>query len=205
MSFRENKIYTVVFTFIYTFVFILFLAIIYHFTVGKIEANKTLFQKRAILDALNIKFESDKDVPGIYEQTIKSFKAGNKDIFYYENNGKKNYAMIYSGVGLWGTITGVLAVNEDLTRIVGIGIISHIETPGLGGRIEEPWYKNQYRDKLIINDKLSTIYSSGAGDYNKDDGSVDAISGATLTSNLFGIIINKAIPEIKKLVNESVK
>lgn len=102
-------------------------------------------------------------------------------------DGKKIWAKPFVGFGLWGSIPGVIAFNEDLTRTAGLEIYPgrHQETPGLGGRIEEDWFKHQMVGEALVNGKI-IVFKAGEGAQpdkaNKDDGIVDGITGATLTS-----------------------
>ena len=79
-----------------------------------------------------------------------------------------------------------------LDKIIGLEFISQEETPGLGGRIDELEFKEQFRD-IIINDDGTNyiIYNPASG------GNVDAISGATLTSQAVADFLNKDLLEIK--------
>jgi len=80
------------------------------------------------------------------------------------------YSFESSGSGYGGTID-ILVSLKDLETINGISIINHMETPGLGARIVEPSFTDQFKDVLIQDVKLR-----------KDDGQIDAISGATISS-----------------------
>jgi Na+-transporting NADH:ubiquinone oxidoreductase subunit C len=93
-----------------------------------------------------------------------------------------------------------LALSPDKTKISGMAIISHSETPGLGGRIAENWFLKQFRDEKIFTGKIVfTKTEDGKGNYNSDDGQIDTITGASRTSELLAIIINKAISDLKSL------
>ena len=63
------------------------------------------------------------------------------------------------------------------------------ETPGLGAEITQPYFQDQYKSEKIFDDQghfrgIAAVkgYSDPDRD-KKDDGRVDAISGATITSN----------------------
>ena len=75
------------------------------------------------------------------------------------------------GNGLWGPISGYLAITSDGNTIVGANFDHKSETPGLGGEITTEKFQSQFSGKQI-----------------REDGQMvpiefDAITGATKTSN----------------------
>ncbi len=104
------------------------------------------------------------------------------------------YAVPINGPGLWGSISGYIGVSEDLTKTTGLEFIKQDETPGLGGRITEDAYKNQFRGLDISNytDKNIVINRPASG------GNIDAISGATQTSTFVVNMINEDLDEFIK-------
>lgn len=88
------------------------------------------------------------------------------------------------GQGLWGLMRGFLAVEGDGNTIVGITYYEHAETPGLGGEVNNPRWQAQWEGKEIFDeqgelDPAIRLVKGGASGENE----VDALSGATLTSN----------------------
>jgi Na+-transporting NADH:ubiquinone oxidoreductase subunit C len=107
--------------------------------------------------------------------------------------------------GLWGTITALVAVDESGSRITGIDFVSHSETPGLGGRIDEESFKEQFRGELISSDSSARVaVVSGQDTASKDDSKVDAITGATRTSESIQVLLNKAVNTVFPVVLEVV-
>ncbi|WP_043532237.1 Na(+)-translocating NADH-quinone reductase subunit C [Litchfieldella xinjiangensis] len=88
------------------------------------------------------------------------------------------------GQGLWGRMRGFFAVEGDGNTIVGITYYEHSETPGLGGEVENPrwqalWEGKQiYADSDSIDPAIRLVKGGASGETE-----VDALSGATLTSN----------------------
>ncbi len=195
-----SRFYTVLFTFIYTFVFIFFLTFVYLFARDIINTNQTLFQKRALLNAMNIEYESDSDAVNKYSKMIRTKEAGDITVYSADVDGTEVHLIIFTGKGLWGTIQGALSVNGDVTRIIGLDIITHAETPGLGGRIEENWFLEQFRNEKIGSDGIS--FQNGEGSYVDDDMVVDSITGATRTSEALQGMINETLATFEKLKTE---
>ena len=98
------------------------------------------------------------------------------------------YAVPFDGAALWGALRGYLGVNADLTETTGLVFTYQNETPGLGGRIDEDWYKAQFRG-LPISKGSNLAY--GAFDSYK----LDAVTGATQTSSAVLRTVNKALNE----------
>ena len=112
---------------------------------------------------------------------------------------KANYATVYlvkgadepvydtviipvHGYGLWSTLYGFLALKPDGDEIVGLQFYEHAETPGLGGEVDNPNWRAQWRGKELydVDGKLAIqmVKSGASGEHE-----VDGLAGATLTSN----------------------
>ncbi|GAA3908156.1 Na(+)-translocating NADH-quinone reductase subunit C [Halomonas cibimaris] len=88
------------------------------------------------------------------------------------------------GQGLWGLMRGFLSVKGDGNTIVSITYYELSETPGLGAEVNNPRWQALWEGKKIYDDKgdLSPeIHLAKGGASGKYE--VDALSGATLTSN----------------------
>jgi len=53
------------------------------------------------------------------------------------------------GKGLWSTMHGFIALDKDLTTVNGFAFYEHGETPGLGGEVDNPAWKQQWPGKKI--------------------------------------------------------
>ena len=90
------------------------------------------------------------------------------------------------GAGMWGQLGGFIAMDRDGNTVRGLTFYDQKETPGLGGEISNPkwqalWvgrkaYDGQWEPKL-------TVLKGKHGAPDKDPHAVDALSGATITSN----------------------
>ncbi len=195
---REGIFYTVIVTFIVSFVFVALLALTNEFTRVKIDRNRVLSERRSILSAFGIEISgSDADYE-LYDSRVTESTEQGVQLYHAEIDGRSALAIKFSGPGLWGTITGVIAVEQDLSRIIGMDIISQNETPGLGGRIDEDWFKDQFRGEKI-NEGRIRVLGTGGGDTDKDNGRVDAVTGATRTSTAFEQIVNASLETLTRL------
>ncbi len=107
---------------------------------------------------------------------------------YIADNGKGGKTLILPvrGYGLWSTLYGFLAIESDWNTIVGLGFYEHGETPGLGGEVDNPRWKNLWTGKEIFNDQGDVaiqVIKGSVGDSTANAvHKVDGLSGATLTS-----------------------
>ncbi|HAU36698.1 MAG TPA: hypothetical protein DCX07_03145 [Phycisphaerales bacterium] len=111
------------------------------------------------------------------------------------------YALPISGVGFWARIDGWLAVTPDLSRTVGIVFLRHSETPGLGGRITESEFRDQFRRGVSVTPppdggKFIEISRASAGQQNPRH--VDAITGATGTSTAVERFVNRDLAAFRR-------
>lgn len=222
MTFNKNSLpYTILFTFILGALFVVPLALANEVTKPIVAFNSQLTKKYSILTSMGILVERSNSqlVNDTYEQKVQVTyldKANNyaslnaEQIKAMQESGTNQLVEVYKGVsdkgetvyakqfigsGLWGAITTILSFNSDLSRLTGIAIVSHSETPGLGARIDESWYKTMVTGEAIVDGKI-TPSSVPINRENKDDGKIDVITGATRTSEGMGAIYNLAIKEM---------
>jgi electron transport complex protein RnfG len=116
-------------------------------------------------------------------------KEGTPESIAFETKGKGFEALI-------GLMVGIDLTTDSL---IGVRVTTHSETPGVGSRAkDDPAFARQFSGKSL--DKGFAVKS--------DNGEIDAISGATITSK--GVCIaatkaqalyNKLKPEIKTKIN----
>jgi Na+-transporting NADH:ubiquinone oxidoreductase subunit C len=100
---------------------------------------------------------------------------------------------IRSGPGLWGEITAAVGFDTELASLTGVDFLKQSETPGLGARISEKWFTEQFRGKK---GPFTTV---GEGEP-ASESQFDAITGASITSNAVMSILNSTISQAKGLV-----
>ncbi len=106
---------------------------------------------------------------------------------------------LFTATGLWGPIQLVLSFDRDLTRIKGISILAHGETPGLGARIDEAWYQDMITGEGYVDGKI-LLSSTAVNRSDKNDGKIDVITGATRTSEGMGTVYNVARNEMLSIL-----
>ena len=86
------------------------------------------------------------------------------------------------GYGLWSTLYGFIALEKNGNDIFGLQFYQHAETPGLGAEVDNPKWKAQWKGKKLHNDSGELMITVAKTSKNKDH-HIDALAGATLTSN----------------------
>ena len=107
-------------------------------------------------------------------------------------------AMPFSGMGVWGPMKGVLALEPDLRTIRGISFYQQEETPGLGGEIAAEWFQKQFVNKEIVSNAGEPgfrVLKPGAAPGKNE---VDGITGATMTSNRVQLLLDNLAKSIGK-------
>ena len=88
-----------------------------------------------------------------------------------------------SGKGFGGDIGIMVGVNTSDDSIVGVGVTTHSETPGVGSKAKsDPSFVAQFKDKPLV----------GTFQVKSDGGQVDALSGATVTSRGVSVALTDA-------------
>ena len=124
------------------------------------EALSALFSDAASPHAIAIQGSFDSSVNGFYE-----VKDGDASIGYYAD---------VSPVGFKGAVNMMVALDTE-GKVLGVQILTHSETIGIGTKIEEPDFLSGFVGK-----SGSLEYKKGASA--DENGFIDGISGATYSS-----------------------
>ena len=166
-----------------------------------IDVNKTFSSFQPLVVDLNSGKFTDKFDPSIFDDK----KAAQDPLLSVslENDpasiGRRtNYATIYllkkddgsldkvilpiHGYGLWSTLYGFIALEDNLNDIFGLQFYQHAETPGLGAEVDNPKWKAQWKGKKLNNKNGELMIQVAKTQKNKEH-HIDALAGATLTSN----------------------
>ena len=115
-------------------------------------------------------------------------------------DGKANIVALEAfGKGFGGDIGVIIAVNVENDEIVGIGVTTHSETPGVGSKVKtDPSLSEQFKG-LPIKEPFKV---------KAEGGQIDAISGATVSSRgVCGAVVDSAeiYMRLKKDIIEKLK
>lgn len=118
-------------------------------------------------------------------------------------NGEKAYVIPVVGRGLWGGLWGYIAVNEAKDKVLGTYFYHESETAGLGARISEKWFQDQFIGKPIFGEDgevALTVVKAGAA---QAENEVDGVTGATLTSNGVAAMVKDGLTAYKEFLAKS--
>ena len=114
-------------------------------------------------------------------------RRANHAVVYLVNNeqGQLNTLVLpIVGLGLWDLMYGFVGLEPDLNTVRSVIYSDLKETPGLGAEELNPRWKALWPGKKMFNGKGETVIKVVKGGAKKGDvHGVDALSGATLTSN----------------------
>jgi electron transport complex protein RnfG len=125
---------------------------------------------------------STNDIIGEREQI--TIDGEQKVVFIGKKNGQP-WAIAFEtmGMGYKGKIGVMVGFDLSQNMISGIGILTHQETPGLGARVSEAVFTDNFKGRAI----------NEAFKVKQDDGIIDAVSGATISSRAVCSAVEKSI------------
>ena len=128
-----------------------------------------------------------------------------EDVLYQglDKKGRQiGWAFLAEGSGFQGKIKLMIGIDQDLNKLQSIEVLESIETPGLGGEITKDDFKRQFQG-LNMKKKIKLI--KGARPKHVDGVgrvSVQAITGATISSKAIVEIIEQRVAAIKQMLRE---
>ena len=169
------------------------------------QANEEAEQILNILIVLDVNIPSDasaKQLGEIFENNVRQEQRNGVEAFVrFQPDAREQIqaiALQFSGTGLWGPIKGFLALEPDMKTIRGLTFYEQQETAGLGGKIVEKEFRDQFAGKSIVDkDGNPGIIISRTGD--PAPNKVDGISGATMTCDKVQNMLNEVIKKISKV------
>ena len=119
-----------------------------------------------------------------FKLNSKDAKEGKLALFRCKVDGQDKYVIPVYGNGLWGPINGFIALNGDKTTIFGVYFNHESETAGLGAEIKDnKAWQDKFKGKNILDAQKQHIIFSVTKKVDQPNNQVDAVTGATLTSN----------------------
>jgi Na+-transporting NADH:ubiquinone oxidoreductase subunit C len=199
----RNSVYTLVFATVVGLISAAILTGVGLFAAPYRLANEKAEKVRHVMQVLGVPYEglSTEELLKKYSEDVREDRKGDLDVFIYGAQGQgspKAVAIAFAGPGLWGPIEGFISLEPDMRTIHGVTFYKQEETPGLGGEIGAQWFQQQFVGKSIIGpDGKPGMRLLGGGKASADN-EVDAISGATLTSDKVQTMLNGVIADIVK-------
>lgn len=180
---------------------------VHYATLDMLRKNEKLHKNRSICRVFNLSvtgysadaFQKAIDDSIVHEQI--TYQRRTWDIYRSKDTG--NIGFVFSGTGFWDRISGVIVFSADLSKVVNIQFLDQKETPGLGARIEEGWFTDQFKGISIAWDQpVEKRIIVGQSPIPTAKNRVDAITGATQTSLALMKFLNSELEAFKKAMKE---
>lgn len=165
----SNKAYPVVFLSIIVTVSVVLLIAVNSLTSSVVESRRV------------------EEITGILEKIfpeMSQYELEDEVYIIYQDNAKVGYAFKASGSGYGGNIDILVGLDNSF-GIKGVSILSQTETPGVGTRITESSFTDQFKGLSVSDIALKS-----------EGGKIDAITGATISSRAVVDAIQKKMVEI---------
>lgn len=230
----NSNIYTIVYSAIIVVIVAFLLAFISSYLKPAQDVNVALDKKRQILAALNLRDLTDNEVAEQYKNIVESddiinadnqivkkgtkggedagfrlnssdFKAGRLALFVCKINNETKYVIPVYGMGLWGPISGYIAIDYDKNTVFGAYFTHESETAGLGAEIKDniEWQK-QFIGKKLTKAGVNGIALSvlKENDVKDETTQCDGVTGATLTSNGVDMMLKDCLGKYISFLND---
>jgi len=156
--------------------------------------NEAEFRQRIILDVAGM-YQPDADIAELYsaiEERKTILASGEEATIYLVIDGDRIEQVILpiEGAGLWATMYGFLAVEDDGNTVRGLQFYEHGETPGLGDGVDKPAWRAQWAGKKLYdadgNPHIEVVKGPAPDD---SDYQIDGLAGATLTGRGVSVFV----------------
>lgn len=136
-------------------------------------------------DFVSLEVSSSGDLPGV-EGVYEAVKGSDVVGYAFEMTATEGYG---------GDISLMVGIGTDDT-ILGIDIIKHAETPGLGAKADEAEFKSEFSGEATVDLDVVKVTPSDV------EGEISSISGATITSRSVTNAVNVAIDYYDTYITE---
>ena len=180
---------------------------VHYATLDMLRKNEKLHKNRSICRVFNLSvagasadaFQKAIDHNVGYEQI--AYQGRTWDVYKQKDTG--NIGFVFSGTGFWDRITGIMVLAPDMSKVMNIRFLDQKETPGLGARIEEGWFVDQFKGVPIAWDQpIDKRIIVGPAPNPNAKNRVDAITGATQTSLALMRFLNSELETFRKAIKE---
>jgi len=165
------------------------------YTQPRIEHQVALAERRSFDEVLPPTFYNNDLINDVVERPawLQRVSLSDKPIHIARTNGNAT-AMVFrldTLQGYSGRISLIAAISTEL-EVIGVRVISHQETPGLGDKIEvrkNPWI-------LSFNEQTYSEDEIARWDVKKYQGDFDQFTGATITPRAIVILLRDTLSEL---------
>ena len=193
----NSNSYIIIYSAILVVIVAFLLAFVYQALKPMQDANVALDVKKQILYSLNIRGLDGAEAEAKYAEVVKEEKdADGQKLYQCEIDGQQILVASMKGMGLWGGISGYMAVKTDGT-VYGAYFNHESETAGLGAEIKD---SQEWQEKFIgkkIFDENGRVVLSVVKKVEDPATQVDCVTGATLTSNGVDAMLKDCLKNVK--------
>ena len=193
----NSNTYIIIYSAILVVIVAFLLAFVYQALKPRQDANVALDVKKQILYSLNIRDLDGAEAEAKYAEVVKEEKdADGQKLYQCEIDGQQILVASMKGMGLWGGISGYMAVKTDGT-VYGAYFNHESETAGLGAEIKD---SQEWQEKFIgkkIFDENGRVVLSVVKKVEDPATQVDCVTGATLTSNGVDAMLKDCLKNVK--------
>ena len=193
----NSNSYIIIYSAILVVIVAFLLAFVYQALKPMQDANVALDVKKQILYSLNIRNLDGAEAEAKYAEVVKEDKnIDGQKVYECQVDGKDILVASLKGMGLWGGISGYIAINDDNT-VYGAYFNHESETAGLGAEIKD---SQEWQEKFIgkkIFDADGNVVLSVVKKVEDAAVQVDCVTGATLTSNGVDAMLKDGLKNIK--------
>lgn len=229
----NSNTYTIVYSIVIVVIVAFLLAFVFQMLKARQDENVAADKKKQILASLNIRDIPSEEVGAKYAEVVLSddvidasgkvtqqgekggdkagfalnsadFKAGRLALYVCNIDGQTKYVIPVYGMGLWGAISGYIAIDEDKETVYGAYFNHDSETAGLGSEIKDnrKW-QEQFRGKKLFAEGTDGIALTVKKKNDVTDPSTqcDGVTGATLTSDGVSNMLKSCLGEYMNFFN----
>ena len=193
----NSNSYIIIYSTVLVVIVAFLLAFVYQALKPMQDANVALDVKKQILYSLNIRDLDGAEAEAKYAEVVKEEKdADGQKLYQCEIDGQQILVASMKGMGLWGGISGYMAVKTDGT-VYGAYFNHESETAGLGAEIKD---SQEWQEKFIgkkIFDENGRVVLSVVKKVEDPATQVDCVTGATLTSNGVDAMLKDCLKNVK--------
>ena len=229
----SSNAYTLIYSVLLVVIVAFLLAFVFRALKPMQDANVSLDKKKQILYSLNIRYlGSDQEYDQMYKKVIVAdriiatdgsvsaegtqggdaagfklnsadFKNGKLAVYVCSIDNQTKYVIPVYGMGLWGSISGYIALNADKKSVYGVYFNHESETAGLGAEIKDNanWQK-KFQNKKVLAADGKAIVLSVVKNVADPSSQVDAVTGATLTSDGVSNMLHDCLSQYLAFLND---
>jgi len=181
----NSNSYIIIYSAILVVIVAFLLAFVYQALKPMQDANVALDVKKQILYSLNIRNLDGAAAEAKYAEVVKAEAEKDGRKYYMCNIDGENVMVVQlKGMGLWGGISGYIALhNRQQPTVFGVYFNHESETAGLGAEIKDSQaWQEKFIGKRVYGDNYDVVLSV-VKKVEDPATQVDCVTGATLTSN----------------------